>query len=169
MVQANNYTIENFDPEVLREYDIRGVVGENINENTAYTIGRTFGYTVKSKLPFFISLRPMHLLFSYGTLQQDKVQLDTFGRLLKGQKETLLGYTLGQVKITDEAVIKSSGKEYHPILISTGDVNDQVEGSAFLLTSEELKHADNYEVDDYRRVEATLASGKQCWIYAAAE
>ena len=51
MVQANNYTIENFDPEVLREYDIRGVVGENINENTAYTIGRTFGYTVKSKLP----------------------------------------------------------------------------------------------------------------------
>ena len=111
----------------------------------------------------------MHLLFSYGTLQQDKVQLDTFGRLLKRHKETLLGYTLGQVKITDEAVIKSSGKEYHPILISTGDVNDQVEGSAFLLTSEELKHADNYEVDDYRRVEATLASGKQCWIYAAAE
>ena len=50
MAQENNYTIENFDPEVLREYDIRGVVGENINENTAYTIGRTFGYTVKSKL-----------------------------------------------------------------------------------------------------------------------
>ncbi len=50
MVQANNYSIENFDPEVLREYDIRGVVGENINENTAYTIGRTFGHTVKLKL-----------------------------------------------------------------------------------------------------------------------
>ena len=50
MAQVNNYTVENFDPEVLREYDIRGVVGENINENTAYTIGRTFGHTVKSKL-----------------------------------------------------------------------------------------------------------------------
>tara|TARA_B100001142_G_scaffold73848_1_gene74504 strand:+ start:509 stop:1915 length:1407 start_codon:yes stop_codon:yes gene_type:complete len=50
LVQENNYKIENFDPEVLREYDIRGVVGENINENTAYTIGRTFGHTVKSKL-----------------------------------------------------------------------------------------------------------------------
>jgi Phosphomannomutase len=48
--QGNNYTIQNFDKEVLREYDIRGVVGDNINENTAYTIGRTFGYTVKSKL-----------------------------------------------------------------------------------------------------------------------
>ena len=51
MEQENNYTIENFDKEVLREYDIRGVVGDNINENTAYTIGRTFGHTVKSKLP----------------------------------------------------------------------------------------------------------------------
>ncbi len=50
MVQENNYKIEDFDKEVLREYDIRGIVGKNINENTAYTIGRTFGYTVKSKL-----------------------------------------------------------------------------------------------------------------------
>ena len=50
MELENNYKIEDFDKEVLREYDIRGVVGDNINENTAYTIGRTFGYTVKSKL-----------------------------------------------------------------------------------------------------------------------
>jgi len=50
LAQEHNYTIENFDPEVLREYDIRGIVGENINENTAYTIGRAFGHTVKSKL-----------------------------------------------------------------------------------------------------------------------
>ena len=47
MEQEHNYTIQNFDQEVLREYDIRGVVGDNINENTAYTIGRTFGYIVK--------------------------------------------------------------------------------------------------------------------------
>ncbi|MDC6448085.1 phosphomannomutase/phosphoglucomutase [Alphaproteobacteria bacterium] len=50
MVQENNYKIENFDKEVLREYDIRGVVGNNINEHTAYTIGRTFGYIVNKKL-----------------------------------------------------------------------------------------------------------------------
>ena len=50
MAQENNYKIENFDKEVLREYDIRGVVGENINENTAYTIGRTFGFIVSDKL-----------------------------------------------------------------------------------------------------------------------
>ena len=50
MAQENNYKIKNFDKEVLREYDIRGVVGDNINENTAYTIGRTFGYIVNNKL-----------------------------------------------------------------------------------------------------------------------
>ena len=50
MEQEHKYLIENFDKEVLREYDIRGIVGQNINENTAYTIGRTFGHIVKSKL-----------------------------------------------------------------------------------------------------------------------
>ena len=50
MAQDNNFKIENFDKEVLREYDIRGIVGNNINQNTAYTIGRTFGHTVITKL-----------------------------------------------------------------------------------------------------------------------
>ena len=45
----SNYKIENFDPQILREYDIRGVVGFNLTENTAYTLGRTFGYIVKNK------------------------------------------------------------------------------------------------------------------------
>ena len=49
MALENNYLIQKFDPEVLREYDIRGVVNDNINENTAYTIGRTFGFVVQSK------------------------------------------------------------------------------------------------------------------------
>ncbi len=51
MVQENNiYQIEEFDPEVLREYDIRGIVDKNITENTAYTIGRVFGYLVNERL-----------------------------------------------------------------------------------------------------------------------
>ena len=50
MALENNYKIENFDPEVLREYDIRGIVDQNITENTAYTIGRVFGYVVFEQL-----------------------------------------------------------------------------------------------------------------------
>ena len=50
MALEKKLKIENFDKEVLREYDTRGVVGYNINQNTAYTIGRTFGYTVSNRL-----------------------------------------------------------------------------------------------------------------------
>ena len=49
MLQENNLQIEKFDPEVLREYDIRGIVDKNITENTAYTIGRIYGYIVITK------------------------------------------------------------------------------------------------------------------------
>ena len=49
MALANNYNLEPFDPEVLREYDIRGIVNKNLTVNTAYTIGRTFGHVVYSQ------------------------------------------------------------------------------------------------------------------------
>ncbi|NOU49867.1 gamma-glutamylcyclotransferase [Pseudoalteromonas sp. JBTF-M23] len=109
----------------------------------------------------------MEALFSYGTLQQTQVQLDTFGRELDGSKDTLIGYTLGEVTITDPKVVASSGKSVHPILIHTGSPTDHVNGTVFLLTDDELTQADNYEVDEYVRVQAHLASGKRCWIYAA--
>jgi|TARA_R110002126_G_scaffold13118_3_gene56689 phosphomannomutase len=35
-----------FDPIVLREYDVRGIVNENIDENDAYAIGRALGTTI---------------------------------------------------------------------------------------------------------------------------
>ena len=49
MVLENNLKLKEFNPEVLREYDIRGIVGGDLTEDTAYTIGRTFGYVVCSK------------------------------------------------------------------------------------------------------------------------
>ena len=49
MVLENNLKLEKFNPDVLREYDIRGVVDNDLTENTAYTIGRTFGYIVCSQ------------------------------------------------------------------------------------------------------------------------
>ncbi|MEC4091738.1 gamma-glutamylcyclotransferase family protein [Pseudoalteromonas rubra] len=111
----------------------------------------------------------MEALFSYGTLQQSQVQLDNFGRLLEGEADYLVGYRLGQVRITDPEVLKSSGKTYHPILIYTANQNDQVAGTVFLITQQELMCADSYEVADYARQEAKLKSGKTCWIYAASD
>ena len=41
----------------------------------------------------------MPLLFSYGTLQQENVQLSTFGRLLQGQRDELLEFERSLVRI----------------------------------------------------------------------
>lgn len=111
----------------------------------------------------------MPLLFSYGTLQQKEVQLANFGRELAGQKDVLQGYVVGEVRITDERVIRESGKAIHPILVLTDSISDEVDGTVFEVTEAELAKADDYEVDDYVRIRATLKSGKNCWIYAAAK
>ena len=40
----------------------------------------------------------MELLFSYGTLQQENVQLANFGRRLTGVSDTLVNYKIGKIK-----------------------------------------------------------------------
>lgn len=107
----------------------------------------------------------MPKLFSYGTLQFKQVQLDTFGRLLTGQKDRLPHYILKQVKITDPKVIASSGTDMHPILFYTGKASDFVEGVIFDITDEELIHSDAYEVADYKRVAFTFGSGTEAFVY----
>jgi hypothetical protein len=109
------------------------------------------------------------LLFSYGTLQQDAVQLAQFGRRLEGKRDRLPGYRQGTVEISDPDVLAKSGKAEHPIAKHTGDDGDAVDGMAFHLTPEELAAADSYEVSDYRRVAVRLSSGVAAWAYVAGE
>ncbi|AZA49641.1 gamma-glutamylcyclotransferase [Chryseobacterium carnipullorum] len=104
-------------------------------------------------------------LFSYGTLQKEQVQLETFGRLLEGEKDILTGYKLSKVEITDPEVLRKSGQKYHPILVFSGNSEDEVEGMLFEVTEEEILQADEYEVDDYKRVETVFKSGKKGCIY----
>jgi hypothetical protein len=106
------------------------------------------------------------LLFSYGTLQQREVQLASFGRELDGRPDRLPGFELTTVAITDPGVVAVSGSAEHPIARATGDPADEVPGTVFELTPQELEAADAYEVDDYARVLAPLASGAQAWVYA---
>lgn len=105
------------------------------------------------------------LLFSYGTLQQAEVQLDTFGRLLAGDADTLPGYTTDYTEIEDHRVVDLSGLAVHPIVRPTGNDRDRVFGKALLVTEAELDAADEYEVSLYRRVAVTLASGRPAWVY----
>jgi len=106
-------------------------------------------------------------LFSYGTLQQEEVQMETFGRLLQGTEDVLQGYRLGEIEITDTEVLRSSKKKLHPILFFTGSSKDSVIGTVFRITSSELEQADAYEVLDYQRVCICLKSGIYCWAYVS--
>jgi gamma-glutamylcyclotransferase (GGCT)/AIG2-like uncharacterized protein YtfP len=108
-------------------------------------------------------------LFSYGTLQQEEVQIATFGRKLQGTCDHLVGYSLSMLKITDTMVVATSGKEFHPILTYTGNNEDHVTGIIFEVTPEELLQADKYEVDDYQRIEALFLSGNSAWVYVKRE
>jgi hypothetical protein len=107
-------------------------------------------------------------LFSYGTLQQEAVQLSTFGRRLAGHDDALLEYEQSLVEIDDPAVVAASGKTHHPIVKFNGDVTCRVAGTVFEITDEELIMADGYEVASYRRVLAKLASGASAWVYVDA-
>ena len=104
-------------------------------------------------------------LFSYGTLQKDKVQLETFGRLLKGTADTLTGYELSTIRIEDEDVLAKSEQEVHLIAVPSVEETAHIHGVIFQITHEELLAADGYETDAYQRVKLTFASGREAWIY----
>jgi hypothetical protein len=105
------------------------------------------------------------LLFSYGTLQQENVQLSSFGRVLAGTPDAMPGWRQGEIEITDPEVIRTSGKRFHPIVEPSGDPADEVSGTVFRITAAELAAADAYEVSDYKRILVRLKSGSEAWVY----
>lgn len=108
------------------------------------------------------------LLFSYGTLQLESVQLASFGRRLDGADDAMPGYRMEMIEITDPEVLRQSGQKYHPLVMPSGEAADMVEGKVFSITESELAAADAYEVSDYRRIEVELRSGKRAWVYVKA-
>lgn len=111
------------------------------------------------------------LLFSYGTLRQPEVQLATFGRLLAGREAAVVGFRLEWLAITDPHVIATSGSDRHPLLVPAGETVGEkasVPGTVFEVGAAELAAADEYEVDEYRRVLVPLDSGEQAWVYVFA-
>lgn len=109
-----------------------------------------------------------HGVFSYGTLRQADVQQALYGRVVPTIADILPGCRLDWVTITDPAVIAASGSDCHPILRRGGPL-DSVDGVYLALDAAELTSTDDYEVDDYVRVEVTLGSGATAWVYVTAD
>ena len=72
---------------------------------------------------------------------------------------------ISTIKILDERVIKLSGTDSHLALVLSGNHEDKVKGMVYEINRSELDTTDDYEVDDYKRIEATLDSGNNAWVY----
>lgn len=107
----------------------------------------------------------MPLLFSYGTLQDKTVQRELFGRILVGRKDDLPGFTQTLVRLADADFARTSGKTHHAILRPAGNAECRIPGTVLEVTDAELDVTDRYEPAEYRRVIASLASGRQAWVY----
>ena len=108
----------------------------------------------------------MPLLFSYGTLQQDDVQLSTFGRRLAGHRDELVRFEPSSVPIEDPQVVATTGKTHHANVTFNGKEDSRVPGMVFEITDDELANVDAYEQAFlYQRVTTVLASGRHAWVY----
>lgn len=108
----------------------------------------------------------MPRLFSYGSLQQEDVQLSTFGRKLSGEKDLLIGYEPSLVKIPDPELARRLQKLHHDNVRKTDDEWSNVQGTVFEVTDDELAKSDALEAQfNYRRIHVGLASGNEAWVY----
>jgi gamma-glutamylcyclotransferase (GGCT)/AIG2-like uncharacterized protein YtfP len=108
------------------------------------------------------------LLFSYGTLQSERVQMATFGRPVAGTPDALHGFAVTKLVIDDAAVVALSGQAEHTMAWYSGREDDVVTGVVLVISPAELRHADQYEVAAVTRVKVRLRSGKQAWAYVDA-
>jgi hypothetical protein len=109
-----------------------------------------FGKPLRPNVRLRIPLPPkasfaMPLLFAYGTLQQENVQLSTFGRLLQGQRDELPGFEQSSVRIEDPQVVATSCKAHHANVTFNGRNDSRVTGTLFEISDAELAAADQYE------------------------
>jgi gamma-glutamylcyclotransferase (GGCT)/AIG2-like uncharacterized protein YtfP len=111
----------------------------------------------------------MPLLFSYGSLQQESVQVSTFGRLLPGTRDELPMFERSFVEIEDPKIVAATGETHYANARFTGSDGDRLAGAVFDITDAELAAADLYEANaSYKRIRAKTASGKQVWVYVDA-
>jgi hypothetical protein len=107
-------------------------------------------------------------LFTYGVLQTTDVQLDTFGRLLHGEDDTLPAFRLDAGEGADERDAPAAGAHRRRVLRHTGDPRDRVFGTVVRLSPDELDAADEYLMSRSRRISVVLASGLSAWVYVGA-
>lgn len=105
-------------------------------------------------------------LFTYGALQAPDVQLDTFGRLVHGEDDALVGFRLDDGEVGDGRAPSAANRRR--VLRHTGHPHDRVFGAVLHLSPAELDAADELAMAGARRISVVLESGLSAWVYVAA-
>ncbi|MDT0605857.1 gamma-glutamylcyclotransferase family protein [Croceitalea rosinachiae] len=100
-------------------------------------------------------MRTTQFLFSYGSLQEEKVQLSVLERKLKGKFDTLIGYKKFEKKLMNK----------YPIIEKTNNSKDKVKGILYQVSNLDIYKIDLYESLAYSRTSVTLKSGTKAWVY----
>ncbi len=99
--------------------------------------------------------KKLELLFTYGSLQWENIQLELFDRKLNGSPDRLVGFQQKAQKLAG----------LYPIVYHTGNADDYLDGIVYGISENDLQIADIYEGDDYKRVKTQLDSGRLAWVY----
>lgn len=103
-------------------------------------------------------------IFSYGTLQDQKIQEELYGRTLSGHQDSLSGYILSTINLPENSLQQNT----YFIAQYTGSPNDRITGFCYEITSAELLITDAYEGEAYTRKSVHLNSGRMCLVYTKA-
>jgi gamma-glutamylcyclotransferase (GGCT)/AIG2-like uncharacterized protein YtfP len=106
------------------------------------------------------------LLFSYGILQEERVQLKLYNRIVIMTADRLIGFEKRKIEITDTDFLSRGENKYQTILIKNPGASP-VNGMVLELTEKELALTDAFEPVNYKRVNIVLESGKKAWLYMA--
>lgn len=119
------------------------------------TPGRSYAGGVTEDIP----------LFSYGAFQERTVQLITFGRPVRMERDLLPRHTVDYAAAPDVRSFESHAPVSIPVVRPTGNPLDKVLGQVLWLSEDELDAADEYNAEGYRRVRVILGSGRHAWVY----
>ena len=111
----------------------------------------------------------MPLIFSYGSLQEEAVQLSIYGRVLSGEADALHGWVRTRIEVPKWHKAASSGTTHYANIECSPQSASRVAGTLLELTDAELEASDGYERDaEYVRTMITLESGRRAWVYVSA-
>ena len=111
----------------------------------------------------------MPLIFSYGSLQEEPVQVSIYGRVLRGEPDELVDCVRTLIDVPKWHKAAATGLTHYATVTFVPGSGSRVPGTLLELTDAELVVTDGYEHDsEYERVTAALASGRSVWVYVSA-